>query len=270
MRTYLAEAGLRPHLALLPKYAELGEQKNLKVRGEFGEKELDFRSLKEAPHKIFVNWPNKPEDILAFTKRYGLLDPNGKYCPWKLNQRKYDREATKAAKFADPRSRIFTSGSRITTFSFSVASWIEAQKYFREYWNGNATWDKWDVVRLDLISEFMPSEIAGTPPKLRHPGLVVDDLIVSAPNSLSKPLLVFTAMTLWQYLCALLAFHKVGELRNCENLDCPAPRFIARRKDQVYCSNDCAGLIAKRRWWAKHGEQWRQQRLRTKLKGGKR
>jgi hypothetical protein len=261
---YLAEAGIRPHLANLPDNVQLTGPKNRDICGQLGAQTLDFRTLKEAPHKVFVNWPPHGESILAFTKSYGLLDPNGKYCAWKLNEDKYDRGATRAAQFADRRSFIRTGGVRVNTFSFSIASWVQAQKYFREYWDGNEDWGKWDVVRLDLTTELMSSDIIGAPPMLRHPGLIVDDLIGLGP----KPIFVLAANTLWQYLCALLVFHKAGDLRHCKNPDCPAPRFIAHRKDQVYCSSDCAGLIAKRRWWAVHGEHWRQRRLRKKLKRG--
>lgn len=264
MLRYLAEASITPHLASLPKHVELRGRKGPEIYGEFGARTLDFESLKEAPHTIFVNWSSTPEAVLEFTKMYGLLDPNGKYCAWK-GRGKFDPEATKAAQFADPRSFIVTGGVRNDTFSFRVPSWVLAQKYFRQYWDGNANGRLWDVVRHDLTSELMASEIIGAPPMTSHPGLIVDDLVGLGP----KPLIVLTANTLWQYLCALLMFHKVGDLRHCQNPDCPAPRFIARRKDQVYCSSDCAGLIAKRRWWAKHGEQWRRRRTQKTLKGGR-
>lgn len=38
----------------------------------------------------------------------------------------------------------------------------------------------------------------------------------------------------------------------CGNPDCPAPYFIAKKRWQKYCSEECAGLAnreAKRRWW---------------------
>jgi hypothetical protein len=41
-------------------------------------------------------------------------------------------------------------------------------------------------------------------------------------------------------------------LRICRNSDCRARYFIAARKDQKYCSPECAEpakLAAKRKWW---------------------
>jgi hypothetical protein len=61
------------------------------------------------------------------------------------------------------------------------------------------------------------------------------------------PIARVAAHTTWQYLCLLLALERVERLRKCENPDCPAPYFIARRKDRMFCSEDCAHLIAARR-----------------------
>ena len=51
----------------------------------------------------------------------------------------------------------------------------------------------------------------------------------------------------------------------CQNPECPAPYFFAKRKTQTYCSEDCAEYgqrQAKKRWWAAHGEAWRLTRQR--------
>ena len=236
MKRYLAEAGIAGHLAHLPERAELRGRKGHEVCGLFGQelKEV-FTSLKEPPHRVFVNWSPTPEGVLEFTKMYGLLDPKGKYCA--------------------------AIGSE--AFSFRVASWVEAQNYYREYWDWNSHGGKWDVVRTDLERELMPSQIKGTGD--RHEGIMVNYLSGLGP----KPYISLAATTLWQYLCALLIFHSNGDLRRCQNPDCPAPRFIARRKNQIYCSSDCSGLVAKRRWWARHGEQWRQRRIKDKVRGAR-
>jgi hypothetical protein len=264
MFRYLAEAVLEHHLALLPSHVELSGRKNQRIVGVLGIDRVDFASLHEPPHKIFVNWSTTPEGVLTFTQKYGLLDPTGKYAEWKLNLIKRDPKATEAAKFADARSFITSSVHTRNDFSFTVASWAEIQNYFRQYWDWNANGGDWDVVRHDLTTELMTSVVVGAP-ELCHLGIEVTDLWSLGP----KPSVVLTANTLWQYLCTLLVFHKVGDLRKCQNPDCPAPRFIARRKDQVYCCNDCAALLAKRRWWKKHGEEWRRSRTRKKLKGVK-
>jgi hypothetical protein len=52
---------------------------------------------------------------------------------------------------------------------------------------------------------------------------------------------------------AAFQFHRVAaRARHCNNFDCPAPYFFARRKGQKYCTPKCAGVgerEAKRRWW---------------------
>lgn len=239
MFTYLAEAGLEHHLALLPKHAELSGRKQDKITGELGQQRVDFASLLEPPHRVFVNWSPTTEGVLAFTKMYGLLDPTGKYCEWKLEDQG-------------------------RAFSFKVKTWVDSQGYFRQYWDWNKDRDHWDTVRHDLMSELETWEVTNAP-ELCHPGIELAYILNLGP----KPYILLSAQTLWQYLCTLLMFHSVGDLRYCQNPDCPAPRFIARRKDQVYCSSDCAALLAKRRWWAKHGEQWRRRRMRNNPKGVK-
>jgi hypothetical protein len=68
-----------------------------------------------------------------------------------------------------------------------------------------------------------------------------------------------------------LLFRESWRARVCER--CSA-KFIARRVAQKYCTTDCSDAIQrdlKRRWWAEHGETWRQKRkvVKSKRKGGK-
>jgi hypothetical protein len=68
-----------------------------------------------------------------------------------------------------------------------------------------------------------------------------------------------------------LLFRESWRARVCER--CSA-KFIARRVAQRYCMTDCSEAIQrelKRRWWAEHGETWRQERkvVKSKKKGGK-
>lgn len=55
--------------------------------------------------------------------------------------------------------------------------------------------------------------------------------------------------------------------RHCKNPDCAAPYFFAGRRNQKYCSEDCALLqqkAYKRRWWQQNGKKWRENRERRK------
>ena len=57
-----------------------------------------------------------------------------------------------------------------------------------------------------------------------------------------------------------LLFRESWRARVCEQCDA---KFIAKRKAQKYCSSDCSENIQrelKRKWWAEHGETWRQRR----------
>jgi hypothetical protein len=65
------------------------------------------------------------------------------------------------------------------------------------------------------------------------------------------------------FLVGLRAVQIADRMRYCPNPTCPAPYFIARRRSQKYCSDDCA-LPAqrelKRAWWKEHGDEWRKAR----------
>jgi hypothetical protein len=68
-----------------------------------------------------------------------------------------------------------------------------------------------------------------------------------------------------------LLFLDSWRARVCEK--CEA-KFIAARAAQKFCSTDCSEAMQReheRRWWAKHGKTWRQERKESKLKkrGGK-
>jgi len=62
----------------------------------------------------------------------------------------------------------------------------------------------------------------------------------------------------------------------CGNPECPAPLFFRSRtkRRQRYCSPKCSGFgqrEAKRKWWADHGQQWRenQKNEKKRKRGGK-
>jgi len=73
-------------------------------------------------------------------------------------------------------------------------------------------------------------------------------------------------------LPALLAYCSLlngDRLRVCRNRDCLAPYFVVSRRDQRYCSAECAAPFkraAKRRSWHKHKQTWPSQRKRPKYR----
>jgi len=51
--------------------------------------------------------------------------------------------------------------------------------------------------------------------------------------------------------------------RRCLNVECPAPYFFAKKRNQRYCSVKCANpaaLAVKRRWAAKHRAELKKRR----------
>lgn len=55
-------------------------------------------------------------------------------------------------------------------------------------------------------------------------------------------------------------FKWAGKTRVCRNSNCSSRYFLARRKTQKYCNEDCAlpaQRACKRDWWRKHGDEWR-------------
>jgi hypothetical protein len=68
----------------------------------------------------------------------------------------------------------------------------------------------------------------------------------------------------------LRAVFLAEKMRYCANPECPAPYFLAKRRSQKYCTQECA-LPAQREfkkaWWAEHGENWRQTRRESQTRG---
>lgn len=70
-------------------------------------------------------------------------------------------------------------------------------------------------------------------------------------------------------LPAVLAWscvHYAGNLKICQNPDCETPYFISKRKDQKYCSGQCAAPAkreAKRRWWRTHRSKFAEEGRRV-------
>jgi hypothetical protein len=66
--------------------------------------------------------------------------------------------------------------------------------------------------------------------------------------------------------CEQLLIHLMrlaDHTRYCANEECPAPYFLARRRNQRYCSAECAKPAQrenKRQWWRKNGNRWRADR----------
>jgi hypothetical protein len=87
--------------------------------------------------------------------------------------------------------------------------------------------------------------------------ILVADFLLKVPSVLLLPPLGPLEMAL-DYLLT-----NADRTRFCLNPDCPAPYFFAKRRNQKYCSEDCAQRAkreAKLRWWKEHGPKWRNDR----------
>ena len=135
---------------------------------------------------------------------------------------------------------------------FRVAFWQGEQERFRELWT---------------VGHKGPQELFRRVVNL--PGtLSVEDfdaLLGSVRLDFGRNGLVMSVAPteMWAYLVLCLLTEKPGSLRKCLNLACPAPYFVARRKDQEFCSSHCARLVTNRRWWRNKGKSWRRKRKKS-------
>lgn len=71
---------------------------------------------------------------------------------------------------------------------------------------------------------------------------------------------------------ALGCVQNAGHLNVCANQHCPVPYFFSKRKDQKYCSDECAAPAkreAKRRWWSvNRGKRAQQDQKLSSKRGG--
>jgi hypothetical protein len=245
---YLAQIQLQKRLAHLPKVLSLSSDGGA-ISGTMGTERCDLSSLRGGLfHQNFANWRSAPDGIVEFTRRYGLLDWEGKYAD-------EDR----------------VSGLR---FQFLTDLWRERQAEFRILWETartegpeGATW-----LTLPVAGDFPVAKEEDRYARPEgHRGAAEDGLIWQASETLWQatrkgPIAQVAARTTWQYLCLLLTFERFENLRKCENPECTAPYFVARRKDRMFCGEDCAHRIAARRWWTKHGKEWRETRSKKRTK----
>lgn len=67
-------------------------------------------------------------------------------------------------------------------------------------------------------------------------------------------------------------FRNSSRARVCGNPDCPAPYFVAGRKSERYCGEDCARVFQqewKRNWWKQKGAKLRKEQRANKRKAKK-
>lgn len=147
-----------------------------------------------------------------------------------------------------------------------LSDWVLLQLRLRCYWKWNNKEDRWDSLMHALTDEIKPGVSLELTGDYEDPAeaTVEPNLILTRAKRRLVPTII--PVSFWQYIMLRLMNEPLGRLRICANSGCFSPYFIARRKDQEYCSSDCAGLIAKRRWWQEHGKEWRRKRKKEKGK----
>jgi hypothetical protein len=236
---------IQSYLARLPSSARLRfvqaeEKRGSEVVGEAGHcitgtlgyKKVDIFARPARVIEDFANTIGNPENILRFTRNYGVLHGE-------------DRLLGELPEYivGDP-------------FRSDCNQWLMNQERFRTEWERKGKPDE-DLAnslaeQIDPKSQVGPAIKAMVRPA-RNGGFQLelrpDDLLGA----------------LW---LAFLGFS--GKTRKCQNPTCSAPYFIATRRDQKYCNEQCSRLVANRRWWDQHGAEWRRDhKTAKKSKGAK-
>jgi hypothetical protein len=226
---YLARVELQRHLATVPQSVSLARNT---ISGVLGLKRIDLSALREPFHREYANCLGDAKAVLKFVERFGHLD--------------WDR------KFAGKTDLL---GQK---FHFRMEEWWEYRARYLSAWatlSINSKGLPWNIVPCGF-----PMPCAGST------WLILgDSLTLKGPETLWRvaengPTAFVYSQTAWEFLWLLLSFEKRQSLRICKNEGCTARYFIARRKDQVFCSEDCSHKVAVRKWWAQCGNEWRRSR----------
>jgi hypothetical protein len=101
--------------------------------------------------------------------------------------------------------------------------------------------------------------------------LVYDDFAQKMEPRFSDPRLESAVAPLYKlFEAATAAVELQDKMRYCGNPECPAPYFFESRRGQRFCSEKCGGVgmrEAKKRWWDKHGKQWRLKKKSQRKRG---
>ncbi|HJZ64701.1 MAG TPA: hypothetical protein VKD70_10300 [Candidatus Acidoferrum sp.] len=245
MKRYLTKAVLEKYLALIPKSVSIGVSSGgfEAVTGVFGYDCLDLSRLKDPIFWTFANVQSTNNAIANFTARYGVLDFEGRFSDYDVEMdSKWGKE-----------------------FSFPLEIWRLRQRQFRSWWLLHASKRGEELMHSAGRATHFPHVQDDNRFLVPTCFEGVTELIWRGPRfswttSNGRLGVNVSARTLWQYVALQMLFTDLGVLRKCENEKCPTPFFVSRRGNQVFCSSDCAERVAKKRWWDRHGLEWRRKR----------
>jgi hypothetical protein len=194
------------------------------ITGKLGKQKVEVFGRAARVLEDFANTSGDTESIQRFTRAYGVLNQN-------------DREHHSIQGTSD-----FIPGDR---FLIHCDDWLEAQRIFRANWEAGRNGGEELAKRLSVA--IAPGVSAGPVVKARVTWSRRGFQLELQPDDL------------WRALS--LAFIGFSDrMRKCQNPTCDAPYFLATRRDQRYCNEKCARLVANRKWWDKHGQEWRENR----------
>lgn len=202
------------------------------ITGTLGTKTIEIFSHPDRAVVDFANTHSSPEDILYFTQKYGVLHRD-------------DLDWTEVA----PGERVVMSDF----FCIHCGQWLQTQQLFRSEWERNRKAD--DELAETLATRIAPGVPAGRIVKafVRPSGKTFE--LALQPDDLQG--------ALWLAFVGLY-----DRARKCQNPTCENPYFLASRRDQKFCNEQCSRLVANRRWWDQHGAEWRRDHKSTKKPKG--
>jgi hypothetical protein len=207
----------------------------------------------EPPHVHFANLILNRKSMLAFDRQYGaLLVEHWQMAP------ELENIFLKAPNLTEEDRRKWTESNQkfeIAVSESDVQLATAMQSLLRRAWRGQEL----PVELIQYGDAHHAQQEAFGPPRL-----------TVAPSSKG---VVIHAKDLWSFIrVAFLLAHAAGRTKVCRNPSCPAPFFLARRKDQRICERgDCTAWAQQqwsRRWWNREG--WKRRARREKQRASKR
>ena len=194
------------------------------ITGKLGNNRVQFFAH---PDRVLLDFANSksPEDMHYFTRKYGVLH-------------RHDAEWFEVA----PGEELAGEELGRDYFLVHCGQWLKSQETFRVEWERGGKSD-------DRLAEALAKQITPKSPG----GRIVKTFVKPYKRGFQLELQPDDLLgALW---LAFLGFS--DRTRKCQNPTCSAPYFLASRRDQKFCNEQCSRLVANRRWWDLHGSKWR-------------
>jgi hypothetical protein len=193
------------------------------ITGKLGREKVQIFAHPDRAMEDFVNTSSSPQDILRFTRHYGVLHRD------------------------DMEWFEIVPGENVVGDSFCIhcSQWLQSHERLRKEWARSGR----PNVRL---AQTLADEIS----RERSVGRIVKAFV--RPSNRGFRLELQPDDLLGALWLAFLGFS--DRTRKCQNPTCSAPYFLASRRDQKFCNEKCSRLAANRRWWSEKGSKWRKEK----------